>query len=65
MNIYGMTDKGMVRKNNEDSFFLTSGSLGPYDAFMIVCDGMGGHKFGEVASSTAVHAMVDAVSGEP
>lgn len=65
MNIYGKTDKGITRKNNEDSFFLTSGPAGVFDAFMVVCDGMGGHKLGEVASSTAVHAMVDSIEQEP
>ncbi len=64
MNIFGMTDKGITRKNNEDSFFLTSGPIGVFDALMVVCDGMGGHKLGEVASSTAVRAFVDSVSSE-
>ena len=64
MNIFGMTDKGITRKNNEDSFFLTSGPIGVFDALMVVCDGMGGHKLGEVASSTAVRAFVDSVGSE-
>ena len=64
MNIFGQTDKGLMRKNNEDSFYLTSGPIGVFDALLVVCDGMGGHKLGEVASSTAVHAMVDAVGAE-
>ena len=65
MNIYGMTDKGMMRRNNEDSFFLTLGAVGVFEALMVVCDGMGGHKLGEVASSTAVRAMVDSIDSEP
>lgn len=65
MNIYGMTDKGMMRKNNEDSFFLTLGSVGVFDSLMVVCDGMGGHRLGEVASSAAVHAVVNSIESEP
>jgi protein phosphatase len=44
----GKTDIGLVREINEDCIKLL-----PDKNLYIVCDGMGGHKAGEVASSTA------------
>lgn len=51
--MWGNTDVGVVRKQNEDYFFfrqLPDGSRG----YAIVCDGMGGANAGEVASEIAV-----------
>lgn len=48
------TDIGCVRTNNEDSF--------GYDLdarVFVVCDGMGGMEAGEMASATAVKALVE------
>jgi len=59
MNLFGRTEKGKVRKNNEDSFFASSTPVGIFEKLMIVCDGMGGHSYGEVASQTCVDTLVE------
>ena len=51
------SDVGSVREQNEDAFhtLLGTGSDNePFDALLIVADGMGGHAAGEVASEMAV-----------
>lgn len=52
MNYFYITDPGKVRERNEDSVLITSNDKGEY--LLVVADGMGGHKDGEVASSIAV-----------
>lgn len=51
--VYGAkSDVGLKRQQNEDRFCVDP-SLGLY----VVCDGMGGHKAGEVASRLAVEVI--------
>lgn len=49
---YYQTDPGKVRTHNEDSVTIVKNLSGEY--LLVVADGMGGHKAGEVASSLVV-----------
>lgn len=52
MKSYYLTDTGRVRSHNEDSVTVVRNGSGEY--LLVVADGMGGHRAGEVASSLAV-----------
>ncbi len=52
---YGITDKGKVRKNNEDDFLINK--ISDNELAFAVADGMGGHLAGEVASKTAINIL--------
>ncbi len=59
MNLYGLTDIGLVRKNNQDSYAIRV--LDDSLAIAVVCDGMGGAQAGNVASAVAVEAFAAAL----
>ena len=52
MKSFYLTDPGRVRSHNEDSVTIVKNSSEEF--LMIVADGMGGHRAGEVASSMVV-----------
>ena len=52
MKYYGITDKGLHRKSNQDSYVIATNVNG--DIFAIVADGIGGNRGGDIASRMAV-----------
>ena len=58
MLIYGKTDIGMVRKENQDSYDIRA-ALPSGHTVGVVCDGMGGPAGGKQASGIAVKAYMD------
>lgn len=56
MRIIGMTDKGVVRAENQDTF--VHGSLSDNTVYAAVLDGMGGAKAGQYASTLAAETFV-------
>lgn len=55
MEHYELSDVGRRREQNQDSFGVCTDSKYPV---FVLCDGMGGHRAGEVASSEAVKDIV-------
>ncbi len=60
MRIVAKTDKGLVRKTNQDAY--TAGELPGEVAWAVVCDGMGGAAGGDVASSLAVKVISEKIN---
>jgi len=58
MNLFGLSDVGMVRENNEDTclYILREEEN---QAIFVVCDGMGGARAGNVASDIAASVFVE------
>ena len=59
MQYWGLTDPGCVRPQNQDAYQLVQ--LDKNTLLCVVCDGMGGAKSGNVASSLAVDVFAQEV----
>lgn len=59
MNIYGLTDKGMIREANEDCIGISCLTNGITIA--VVCDGMGGAAGGKIASAIAEETFMSSM----
>ena len=59
MQSWGLTDPGCVRKQNQDAYQIEQ--LDRNALLCVVCDGMGGAKSGNIASTLAVDVFVQEV----
>ncbi len=59
MQFWGLTDAGCVRKQNQDTYLMEQ--LDRNSLICVVCDGMGGAKSGNVASSLAAEVFIQDV----
>lgn len=59
MQFWGLTDPGCVRAQNQDAYQIEQ--LDRNSLLCVVCDGMGGAKSGNVASTLAVEVFVEEV----
>ena len=55
--IFGLTDVGLVRDHNEDSI-----GDNPHLGLVVLADGMGGHRGGEVASAITVSTILETLA---
>jgi protein phosphatase len=59
MHFWGLSDPGMVRAQNQDAYQVVQ--LDRNTLLGVVCDGMGGAKSGNIASSLAVDVFVEEI----
>ena len=57
MKAFGKTDKGLVRANNQDTFRIDVRENGL--GFIVLCDGMGGARAGNIASDRAADRFLE------
>lgn len=69
ISVAAKTDLGRVRENNEDKFEFyipdDEGILARRGQVFVVCDGMGGHAAGQIASELACKTFIDVYLNHP
>lgn len=58
INVWGMTDIGLVRNENQDAYVVRNSNETGH-LICVVCDGMGGHTGGRIASKLASEVFAD------
>src|SRR6266436_900717 len=61
LKVASATDPGLEREENEDSVVVWRNKAG-LDTLLVVCDGMGGHAAGQMASSIAVTTLTSVLA---
>ncbi len=61
LKVASATDPGLERDENEDSVVVWRNKAG-LDTLLVVCDGMGGHAAGQMASSIAVTTLTSVLA---
>ena len=61
MRAYALTNVGVRRNTNQDYVYFSEENVGNLPNLLVVADGMGGHKAGEVASELAVNAVLQSL----
>lgn len=57
MKVWGLTDTGLVRKENQDAYAMDNNTISGHTV-CVVCDGMGGTAGGQMASRIAVETYM-------
>ena len=67
LHVYAATDPGLTGKINEDRFLITSFKPEPMgksqSTLMVLCDGVGGHRAGDVAAEMGVSLITQKILG--
>jgi protein phosphatase len=67
LDVYAATDPGLTGKINEDRFLITSFKPEPMgksqSTLMVLCDGVGGHRAGDVAAEMGVSLITQKILG--
>ena len=64
MKAIALTDRGMVRPNNEDTVYCSVQQVGELPNLFVVADGMGGEQAGDEASRLAVSELIRQIEAD-